>query len=218
MFGAHGRVQIPSAPGCNLAFRLCWMSGGSQPISSSRPTTTSTSAFCSFRDAAGLGARQAQRRDDDRGSRVDRARGRGRPDHGRVGRERLPGSALRRGEAELHPEAAEGRRAGRRRPRTGDRLAAAAHPAEPQREDPAGRRGLSRRVDARDDSGDPAGQVTRAMGDVHPQGNPHYWLDPENGKADREGRSPTSSRSCGRTAAPPSSSGWPISRRGSTRA
>jgi zinc/manganese transport system substrate-binding protein len=28
----------------------------------------------------------------------------------------------------------------------------------------------------------PAGQVTRAMGDVHPQGNPHYWLDPENGR------------------------------------
>jgi ABC-type Zn uptake system ZnuABC Zn-binding protein ZnuA len=29
----------------------------------------------------------------------------------------------------------------------------------------------------------PQGQVTRAMGDVHPLGNPHYWLDPENGKA-----------------------------------
>jgi len=29
----------------------------------------------------------------------------------------------------------------------------------------------------------PTGQVTRAEGDVHPQGNPHYWLDPENGKA-----------------------------------
>jgi zinc/manganese transport system substrate-binding protein len=28
----------------------------------------------------------------------------------------------------------------------------------------------------------PTGQITRAMGDVHPQGNPHYWLDPENGK------------------------------------
>jgi zinc/manganese transport system substrate-binding protein len=28
----------------------------------------------------------------------------------------------------------------------------------------------------------PTGQVTRAMGDVHPSGNPHYWLDPENGK------------------------------------
>jgi zinc/manganese transport system substrate-binding protein len=28
----------------------------------------------------------------------------------------------------------------------------------------------------------PTGQITRAMGDVHPLGNPHYWLDPENGK------------------------------------
>ena len=28
----------------------------------------------------------------------------------------------------------------------------------------------------------PTGQITRAMGDVHPQGNPHYWLDPGNGR------------------------------------
>ncbi len=28
----------------------------------------------------------------------------------------------------------------------------------------------------------PRGQITRAMGDVHPLGNPHYWMDPENGK------------------------------------
>src|SRR3979409_2236249 len=28
----------------------------------------------------------------------------------------------------------------------------------------------------------PTGQVTRAEGDVHPLGNPHYWLDPENGR------------------------------------
>jgi len=28
----------------------------------------------------------------------------------------------------------------------------------------------------------PTGEVTRAMGDVHPLGNPHYWLDPENGR------------------------------------
>ena len=28
----------------------------------------------------------------------------------------------------------------------------------------------------------PTTQVTRAMGDVHPLGNPHYWLDPENGR------------------------------------
>src|SRR5262249_21002494 len=28
----------------------------------------------------------------------------------------------------------------------------------------------------------PTGQITRAMGDVHPLGNPHYHLDPDNGK------------------------------------
>ncbi len=27
----------------------------------------------------------------------------------------------------------------------------------------------------------PQGQITRAMGDVHASGNPHYWLDPDNG-------------------------------------
>jgi zinc/manganese transport system substrate-binding protein len=30
--------------------------------------------------------------------------------------------------------------------------------------------------------GIPTGPVTRAMGDVHPSGNPHYWLDPGNGR------------------------------------
>src|SRR5262245_26375767 len=28
----------------------------------------------------------------------------------------------------------------------------------------------------------PSGQDTRAMGDVHPLGNPHYWLEPGNGR------------------------------------
>ncbi|MEO5897388.1 MAG: metal ABC transporter substrate-binding protein [Vicinamibacterales bacterium] len=28
----------------------------------------------------------------------------------------------------------------------------------------------------------PTGEITRAMGDVHPSGNPHYWLDPGNGR------------------------------------
>jgi len=28
----------------------------------------------------------------------------------------------------------------------------------------------------------PTGPVTRAMGDVHPLGNPHYWLEPGNGR------------------------------------
>jgi ABC-type Zn uptake system ZnuABC Zn-binding protein ZnuA len=40
----------------------------------------------------------------------------------------------------------------------------------------------------------PTGKITRAMGDVHPAGNPHYWLDPGNGRriakavADKLGR------------------------------
>src|SRR5258708_2453649 len=33
----------------------------------------------------------------------------------------------------------------------------------------------------------PTGQVTRAEGDVHPLGNPHYWLDPANGVASPKG-------------------------------
>jgi ABC-type Zn uptake system ZnuABC Zn-binding protein ZnuA len=28
----------------------------------------------------------------------------------------------------------------------------------------------------------PGGKVDRSQGDVHPLGNPHYWLDPENGR------------------------------------
>ena len=28
----------------------------------------------------------------------------------------------------------------------------------------------------------PTGKVDRSMGDVHPMGNPHYWLDPYNGR------------------------------------
>ncbi len=28
----------------------------------------------------------------------------------------------------------------------------------------------------------PVGAISRAMGDVHPLGNPHYWLDPNNGR------------------------------------
>ncbi len=30
--------------------------------------------------------------------------------------------------------------------------------------------------------GVPTTRISRAMGDVHPQGNPHYWLDPLNGR------------------------------------
>src|SRR5882762_7733548 len=38
----------------------------------------------------------------------------------------------------------------------------------------------------------PTGAVTRAEGDVHPQGNPHYWLDPENGLRIAKGIATTS--------------------------
>jgi zinc/manganese transport system substrate-binding protein len=38
---------------------------------------------------------------------------------------------------------------------------------------------LSRHVRLKDV---PTGPVDRSMGDVHPLGNPHYWLDPDNGK------------------------------------
>jgi zinc/manganese transport system substrate-binding protein len=40
-----------------------------------------------------------------------------------------------------------------------------------------GRRAILTRR-SREDSRDSHGQITRAMGDVHPSGNPHYWLDP----------------------------------------
>src|ERR1051326_7358873 len=33
----------------------------------------------------------------------------------------------------------------------------------------------------------PTGVVTRAMGDVHPLGNPHYWPDPHKGGGDGRG-------------------------------
>ena len=58
----------------------------------------------------------------------------------------LPGSAFRRAEAELHPGDESRGSVHRGRPRAGDWLAAAAVDQQPQREDPAGRRGLSRRL------------------------------------------------------------------------
>ena len=51
------------------------------------------------------GGGHGHRHHDHGGSGAHRARGRRRPDHGRSVGARLPGSALRRAEAELHPEA-----------------------------------------------------------------------------------------------------------------
>src|SRR3981081_1270932 len=36
----------------------------------------------------------------------------------------------------------------------------------------------------------PQGSITRAMGDVHPLGNPHYWLDPDHGRPAARGIAP----------------------------
>ena len=65
----------------------------------------------------------------------------------------------------------------------------------------------------------PTGQVTRAMGDVHPQGNPHYWLDPRNGrliaKAIQDKLTSSSARTTlptSRSAMPTSIDGWPKAR------
>ena len=61
-------------------------------------------------------------------------------------------------------------------------MVAAAHPAEPERQDPARRPGLPGCVADLRIVEVPTAPVTRAMGDVHALGNPHYWLDPGNGR------------------------------------
>ena len=69
----------------------------------------------------------------------------------------------------------------------------------------------------------PTGQITRAMGDVHPQGNPHYWLDPENGRRiakaiqqEALGRSARPTRPTSRSATPISNAAWPRRRSAGT--
>ena len=114
----------------------------------------------------------------------------------------LSGSALRRGEAELHPEAAEGRPADRRRPRAGDRLAAAAHSAEPQREDPAGRRrAISTRRCTAQILEIPTGPDHARDGRRPPARQPALLAGSGERQAHRARRSPTSCRSSGRTTA-----------------
>ena len=95
----------------------------------------------------------------------------------------LPGPALRRGQAELHPQAPHGRPAGRRS--AASWRSAGCRRSSPRaatrRSSPGGAGYLDASLTARI-LDIPTGQITRAMGDVHPSGNPHYWLDPENGR------------------------------------
>ena len=64
----------------------------------------------------------------------------------------------------------------------------------------------------------PTGPDHRAMGDVHPLGNPHYWLDPENGKVDRPRDRRQAVRAPARATRRISISGSPTSRTASTDA
>ena len=90
---------------------------------------------------------QAARRRDDRDARRSQPPGRRRSRRGHVAVARLPGPALRRGQAVAGARAQPRRRAGPRRPGSGGRLVAAAGAAVAQREDPARAAGEHRRVD-----------------------------------------------------------------------
>ena len=98
----------------------------------------------------------------------------------------LPGPALRGGQAQLHDQAQQRRPADRGRPRAGDRLAAAPHHPGPEREDPARRRGLPRRLADR----------------AHP-GHPHRPDHPRHGRRASFGQPALLARSRERQAASP---------------
>ena len=126
--------------------------------------------------------RQAERRDHDRGSGVDRARGRRRSHHGRVDRkgyqdphfvEAKPSFILKLQKADLLIVVGRELEIGWLPPLIQQsRNAKVQVGADGYLDASQGARILEI----------PTGQITRAMGDVHPHGNPHYWLDPENGK------------------------------------
>ena len=138
----HDASPAPTARRTSCSSSSCSRSAPTAPIPSDRGRheTPEASLALAVLAAAPPAARRRQRHDRHRGPGRPHPPGRWRQGQGRVHRPGLPGPALRRGQAQLHPEAREGRPARRRRPRARDRLAAAAHPAEPQREDPGGGR------------------------------------------------------------------------------
>ncbi len=143
------------------------------------------------------------RRHHDRGSRRARARGRRRQGRGRSRwrraiRIRTSSSPSRASSwpsaAPIcsSPSAASSRSAGCRR----SSRAAATPRSSPARRATSTRRSNVKILEI------PTGQITRAMGDVHPQGNPHYWLDPGQRPADRAGDPRQAQRSSRRPSAP----------------
>ena len=109
-------------------------------------------------------------------------------------------------------QAAEGRPADRGRPRAGDRLAAAAHPAEPQREDP-GRapRATSTPRRRRADPRHPAGTDHPRDGRRASERQPALLARSRRTARRLRGRSPPSCRSFGPATRRISISVWPIS-------
>ena len=63
----------------------------------------------------------------------------------------------------------------------------------------------------------PQGQITRAMGDLHALGDPHYWLDPQNGRRIAKVMADKFSAAAPRRPLRPSSSAWPALSVASTR-
>ena len=128
---------------------------------------------------------QAARRRVDRDARRSQPPGGRRSGRRHVAVARLPGPALRRGQAVAGARAQPRRCAGLRRAGSGGRVAAAAGAAVAQR---AIQRGQPGNIDAstairpEDVPNVPSDQL-RALGDIHPLGNPHYWIPPKNARA-----------------------------------
>ena len=129
---------------------------------------------------------QAARRRVDRDARRSHAPGRRRSRRRHVAVARLPGSALRRGQAVAGAGPQPRRRAGLRRAATW-RSAGCRRwcSSRATRASSAASRATStprRRFAPRTSPNVPSDQL-RAMGDIHPLGNPHYWIPPENARA-----------------------------------
>ena len=104
------------------------------------------------------------------------------------------GRASRRGEAEPRRPRTHGGPAGRERRRTRDRLAAGAAAGIRQPADPARRARVTSRRRPPCTLVEVPTKLDRAMGDIHPLGNPHIQLDPRNVAAGCEGARPRGSQ------------------------
>ena len=118
-----------------------------------------------------------------------------RPDHGRIARPRLPGRALRRGQAQFHRQGPQRRPVDFGRTAARDRLAASLDHAEPQPERAARRSGVSRSLAVRRHPREARRRRQPRHGRHPSDGQSAFWLDPTTGGPWRKD-SPTSSPRC----------------------